>query len=337
MDTNGIPISYKLFRGNQTDPVTYLPAVEEVRKQFGIERIVVVADKAMNSKTNVSAMLEQGDGWLFSQKHRGKRGGPKDIQEKILDSEGWHFNTDETFAKKSYIRERKLSTRKDSPVIREKVLITWNQKYEVRERIRREGALEYASKLTNAELFRQTSKKGGKKYLDLTYVDKETGEIKPFSPLIRIDQEQAEFDALFDGIHVIVTSEIEMSDEAILDSCQQLGKIEDCFRVTKTELESRPVYVWTEKHIEAHFLTCFMALIFIRLLQYRTDWIMSPERMIRAMNSAKVTRLQDDYYRLQEGPDMQELNKLLGIDWNRGFVKHEELKNYAKYSYTTRK
>ena len=337
MDTNGIPISYKLFRGNQTDPVTYLPAVEEVRKQFGIERIVVVADKAMNSKTNVSAMLEQGDGWLFSQKHRGKRGGPKDIQEKILDSEGWHFNTDETFAKKSYIRERKLSTRKDSPVIREKVLITWNQKYEVRERIRREGALEYASKLTNAELFRQTSKKGGKKYLDLTYVDKETGEIKPFSPLIRIDQEQAEFDALFDGIHVIVTSEIEMSDEAILDSYQQLGKIEDCFRVTKTELESRPVYVWTEKHIEAHFLTCFMALIFIRLLQYRTDWIMSPERMIRAMNSAKVTRLQDDYYRLQESPDMQELNKLLGIDWNRGFVKHEELKNYAKYSYTTRK
>ena len=96
MDTNGIPISYKLFRGNQTDPVTYLPAVEEVKKQFGIERIIVVADKAMNSKTNVSSMLEQGDGWLFSQKHRGKRGAPKDIQERILDSEGWLFNTDET-------------------------------------------------------------------------------------------------------------------------------------------------------------------------------------------------------------------------------------------------
>ncbi|TMR85840.1 IS1634 family transposase, partial [Streptococcus pseudopneumoniae] len=54
MDTNGIPISYKLFRGNQTDPITYLPAVEEVKKQFGIERIVVVADKAMNSSYNIS-------------------------------------------------------------------------------------------------------------------------------------------------------------------------------------------------------------------------------------------------------------------------------------------
>ncbi|HFU3805361.1 TPA: IS1634 family transposase, partial [Streptococcus suis] len=60
-------------------------------------------------------------------------------------------------------------------------------------------------------------------------------------------------------------------------------------------------------------------------------------RMIRALNSAKATRLQDDYYRLQESPDMQELNKLLGITWNRGLVKFEELKRYAKAAYTTEK
>lgn len=337
MDTNGIPISYKLFRGNQTDPVTYLPAVKEIKKQFGIERIIVVADKAMNSKTNVSAMFEQGDGWLFSQKHRGKRGAPKDIQEQILNPEDWHFNQTETFAKKSYIRSRKLGTRKNAPVVEEKVVITWSKKYADRERIRREGALEYASKLTNAELFRQTSKKGGKKYLDLSYLDKETGELKPFSPIIKIDKDQVAFDAQFDGINVLVTSEINMSDEAILDSYKQLSKIEDCFRVTKTEIESRPVYVWTEKHIQAHFLTCFIALILIRLLQYKTNWVMSPARMINALNSAKATHLQDDYYRLQENSDMKELNKLLGHDWQRGIVKFEELKNYAKISYTTLK
>lgn len=337
MDTNGIPISYKLFRGNQTDPVTYLPAVEEIKKHFGIERIIVVADKAMNSKTNVSAMFEQGDGWLFSQKHRGKRGAPKDIQEQILNPADWHFNQTETFAKKSYIRSRKLGTGKNAPVVEEKVLITWSKKYADRERIRREGALEYASKLTNAELFRQTSKKGGKKYLDLSYLDKETGELKPFSPIIKIDKEQVAFDAQFDGINVLVTSEIKLSDEAILDSYKQLSKIEDCFRVTKTEIDSRPVYVWTEEHIQAHFLTCFIALILIRLLQYKTNWAMSPTRMINALNSAKATHLQDDYYRLQENSDMTELNKLLGHDWQRGIVKFEELKNYAKNSYTTLK
>ncbi|MDG4479196.1 IS1634 family transposase [Streptococcus parasuis] len=337
MDTNGIPISYKLFRGNQTDPVTYLPAVEEVKKQFGIERIVVVADKAMNSQNNVSAMEKQGDGWLFSQKHRGKRGAPKDIQEKILEESGWQFNQDITFAKKSYIRERKLGTKKDSPTVREKVLLTWSKKYEDRERIRREGALDYANKLTDAELFRQTSKKGGKKYLELSYLDKETGEVKPFSPLIRIDQEQVEFDAQFDGVHVLVTSEIEMSDEAMLASYKELSKIEDCFRVTKMELESRPVYVWTEEHIQAHFLTCFIALVHLRLLQHQIDWKMSPERITSALNSAKATRLRDDYYRLQENSDMQELNKLLGFDWTNGIVKFETLKKYGKRPYTTKK
>ncbi|HEL0022696.1 TPA: IS1634-like element ISSeq4 family transposase, partial [Streptococcus equi subsp. zooepidemicus] len=337
MDTNGIPISYKLFRGNQTDPVTYLPAVEEVKKQFGIERLIVVADKAMNSMANVSEMLKQEDGWLFSQKHRGRRGAPKDIQEHILDSSDWQFNPELTFAKKSYIRERKLGNKKSSPVVQEKVLITWSKKYADRERIRREGALDYASQLTNAELFRRTSKKGGKKYLELQYLDKETGEVKPYSPLITIDQEQADFDAQFDGINVLVTSEIEMTDEEMLNAYKELAKIEDCFRVTKTELESRPVYVWTEKHIQAHFLTCFIALVHLHLLQHQIDWQMSPERIITALNSAKVTPLQDNYYRLQESLDMQELNRLLGIEWAKGIVKFEELKHYAKNPYTTLK
>lgn len=337
MDTNGIPISYKLFRGNQTDPITYLPAVEEVKKQFRIERIVVVADKAMNSSYNVSEMIRQEDGWLFSQKHRGRRGSSKELQTQILNPNDWQFNKELTFAKKSYLRERKLGTKKDSPLVKEKVLITWSKKYADRERIRREGALEYASQLTNAELFRQTSKKGGKKYLDLHYLDEKTGELKPFSPLVTIDHEQVDFDAQFDGVNVLVTSEVGMTDEEMLEAYKELAKIEDCFRVTKTELESRPVYVWTENHIQAHFLTCFIALIHLRLLQHQINWKMSPRRIANALNSAKATRLQDNYYRLQESPDMQLLNRLLGMEWNKGFVKFEELKNYAKAPYTTLK
>lgn len=337
MDTNGIPISYKLFRGNQTDPITYLPAVEEVKKQFGIERIVVVADKAMNSSYNISEMIHQKDGWLFSQKHRGRRGASKELQTQILNPNDWQFNKELTFAKKSYLRERKLGTKKDSPLVKEKVLITWSKKYADRERIRREGALEYASQLTNAELFQQTSKKGGKKYLDLHYLDEKTGELKPFSPLVTIDHEQVDFDAQFDGVNVLVTSEVGMTDEEMLEAYKELAKIEDCFRITKTELESRPVYVWTENHIQAHFLTCFIALIHLRLLQHQINWKMSPRRIANALNSAKATRLQDNYYRLQESPDMQLLNRLLGMEWNKGFVKFEELKNYAKAPYTTPK
>ena len=197
--------------------------------------------------------------------------------------------------------------------------------------------MEYASKLTNAELFRQTSKRGGKKYLDVTYCDLETGEILPYSPIISIDQEQVEFDAQFDGINVLVTSEVDMSDERILASYKELSKIEDCFRITKTDLESRPVYVRKETRIQGHFLTCFLALIHLRLLQNRVNWQLSPEKLILAMNSAKATRIKDGYYRLQENEEMKELNKLLGIEWEKGIVKLEELNYYGKNSYTTRK
>ena len=59
--------------------------------------------------------------------------------------------------------------------------------------------------------------------------------------------------------------------------------------------------------------------------------------MIKAMNSAKATPLKDDYYRLQENTDMTELNRLLRIDWSKGIVTYEQLKQYAKGSYTTQK
>jgi transposase len=333
MDTNGIPISYQLFRGNFTDPITYIPAIEQVKKQFGLERIIVVADKAMNSTDNISETHENEDGWLFSQKHRGKRGASKELQEFILDPNGWLYNEDETFACKSMIRTRYLKSKKKS--VQEKVLVTWNKKYALREKKRRDGAIEYAQKLTDAELFRQTSKKGGKKYLELSYRDQETGEVKPFSPLIHLDQEQIEFDEQFDGINVLVTSELEMTNEDMISYYRELHKIEDCFRVTKTEMSTKPIHVRLEEHIEAHFLTCFLALIFIRLIQHKTNWMFSPNRLISAIASARATELKTGFYRVQANEDLQTLLKTLKIDWTKAIVKYEDLKTFAIGWYTT--
>ena len=333
MDTQGIPISYQLFSGNETDPITYIPAIEQVKKQFGLERIVVVADKAMNSKKNITKTVENEDGWLFSQKHRGKRGAPKDVQEFILEPSGWIYNESMTFAAKSMIRTRKLEGKNNE--VKEKVLVTWNKKYAIREKKRRDGAIEYASKLTDAELFRQTSKKGGKRYLELSYLDKDTGEIKPFNPLIQFDQDQIEFDEQFDGINVLVTSELEMSDEDMIKHYGELYKIEDCFKITKSNIESKPIHVRLEEHIEAHFLTCFLALVFLRVLQNKTEWELSPTRLIDAINSAKSNELTTGFYRVQANDDLKRILEILEIKWDKGIVKYEELNKFAKGWYTT--
>ncbi len=327
MDMNGIPISYKLFPGNNTDPITYIPAIEQVKKQYGIKRIVTVADKAMNSSKNVTDAHSKGDGWLFSQKIRGTRGVAKELQEFALDKTGWKFNEDLSYGIKSMYRKRKLSTGK---TVEEKVLVTWSEKYARRERIRRNGALEYASKLTNAELFRITSKKGGKRYLKQMVIEEVTGKKVEMNPFIELDMEKADYDAMFDGLNVIVTSEKQMSDEQMLASYRNLTRIEDCFRVTKTELDARPIYVWTDEHIEAHFLTCFISLVMLRMIKHATDNQYSERRIIEALQSAIGHKYPKGYYRVEANKDLVEINKELKIKFSKKNITEETLKRYAK-------
>lgn len=325
MDSQGIPIAYRLFPGNCVDVKTYLPAVEQIKEQFGIERLVVVADKGMNSKDNIAKTLDREDGYLFSQKVRGKRGAPKDIQNFALGTEGWKINKDETFAQKSMLRTRTVAGK----TITEKVLVTWNQAYDCREKARRQKSVEYAEKLTASERFRLTMKKGGKRYLEVENKDLETGEIKKLDPHITIDEEQIAFDEQFDGLHVLITSEVEMKDEEMLASYRALSRIEDCFRVMKTNFDARPIYVWTKPHIEAHFLVCFISLTIMRLLEYKTDYALSPKRIQKALHSARCRPLEKGYWEVFGNDDFQTLNTLLGRDWTKQYVPLEKLKQYG--------
>jgi len=120
--------------------------------------------------------------------------------------------------------------------VTEKVLVTWNQKYDFREKVRRQKSIEYAEKLTASERFRLTMKKGGKRYLEVEQLDEETGEIRRLTPHISIDEEQIALDELYDGFNVLITSEITMSDEDMLASYRSLSRIEDCFKVMKPPL-----------------------------------------------------------------------------------------------------
>ena len=333
MDQNSIPISYELFPGNQTDPITYLPSVERVKKQFGLERLVSVADKAMNSKKNVLAIYQKGDGWLFSQKHRGTRGAPKDIQAFLLEPAGWLYNRKQTFAMKSMIRERSLAK---GVVVKEKVLVTWSQAYALREKYRRDGAVAYANALQNPERFRMSCKKGGKKYLEQYVIDRETGEKQVLHPFIGIDYDLVDFDAQFDGMNVLVTSELDMTNEEMIANYRQLSKIEDCFRITKSEIETRPMFVKHPVHVESHFLTCFISLVFLRILQHLTQGELSVARILSGFRSAVTDELGQGYMKVYGNPDWMLLLERLGVPWTKQIVKKEQIKQFAKGWCTTK-
>lgn len=116
----------------------------------------------------------------------------------------------------------------------------------------------------------------------------------------------------------------------VLASYKELAKIEDSFKVTKTEFDSRPVYVYKPEHIQAHFLSCFLALVLMRIMQHKIDYKMSPQRIIKALQSATASSLDQGYYRVQGNDDFNALNTLLHIDWQNSYVKFEQLKHYSQ-------
>ena len=105
----------------------------------------------------------------------------------------------------------------------------------------------------------------------------------------QIDQAAIDAASELDGYYLIITSETDWDEGRILDAYRELWRIEESFRVTKSELRTRPVYVWTPDHIEAHFLVCYIALVILRLLQLATGLPCSRIREeIAAMSGTNV-------------------------------------------------
>ena len=132
----------------------------------------------------------------------------------------------------------------------------------------------------------------------------------------------------YDGYYAIVTSELHMSDEQIIDTYRGLWEIEETFRITKSTLETRPVYVSREERIDAHFLTCFIALVIIRLIQKKTDWQYSAQRIIECLNKIACSNEQDNLYLFDYRSELSDaIGDALSIDFTRKRLRLAEITN----------
>jgi transposase len=131
-------------------------------------------------------------------------------------------------------------------------------------------------------------KKGVEEYTKENVVDRETGEIlEDIVKLRSVDIEKAEKDALLDGYFCIITSELKYDERKIRQVYGGLWRIEQSFRIMKSDLYARPVFVSKNEHIRAHFLICFVALLVLRVIQHRMGKKALPaERIARALNAA---------------------------------------------------
>lgn len=318
MDSNDIPMSYDLFSGNESEKLSLRPIHTRTKSKFNLDRTVVVADRGLNTSDNIFYLngrndKENMDGYIYGQS---VRGADKEFQEWLLNQDSYVcepiFNDDGTpkmfrqmvfdddgncigyekkqayFKHKSRIYPKELTIKRDGKRntkvrVDQKQMVYFSQNYADKQRRDRNQTVERAKDIiAHPNKYDKITAKGAKSYINNIKFVKSTGEIAEGLDLsLKLDKIKEE--ELYDGYYSIVTSELNMTDEELRKKYRGLSKIEDTFKITKSELESRPVYVWTKEHIESHFLTCFVSLVILRLLEQKTSKQYSISKMIESM------------------------------------------------------
>jgi transposase len=327
VDDKGIPVSYRIFSGNHIDQTTLRPALKNSIDKMGFGRVVIIADGGLNSDKNIARILEEGNGYVLSKSTKKSN---KDTRKWILEEAGYEWNRSQSFKLKSKIRERVVTDEEGNKVkIREKVISYWSEKHYEREVHENQKFIEYLESVIAFPDKLKDSEKKIEKFLKKKQVDKKTGEIVQTKTVLCLDMEKIQDYLDLLGYYTLLTSEVDMPDRDVIDKYHGLSRIEDSFRIIKSDLDGRPVYVRTPEHINAHFLICFIALTMIRLIQYHVlvyqgkgtlsadGWEagVTAERLKRALGGFMADRLPGDYYRLTViTDDLALILKALHID-----------------------
>lgn len=364
MDSNGIPLSYDLFPGNDSEKTSLLPILKRTKSKFGIDKVIVVADRGLNTSDNTFFLAGKNDddhtnhdGYVYGQSVRGADQEFKDwvlnqdgyINDFIFDKDGnkemyraMIFNDDGTlnhyekkpliFRHKSRIHAKTIQIKKDGErkvktVIYQKQLAYYSQKYAEKQKRDRQMMIDKANDLIkNPAKYNRSTSYGAAGYINNIKFNKKTGEILEGLEL-SLNQEKIEEEAKYDGYYSIVTSEKDMSDQMMRDTYRGLSKIEESFKITKTNFEARPVYVWTPEHIEAHFLTCFVSLVIIRLLEQKLEHKYSIDKIIDALKQYTSINIEHNIF-IQSFTNevIKDLEKIFNINLSKKYLTLSEIK-----------
>ena len=293
IDQNGIPIDYELFPGNQNEFGTMLPILEKLRSKYGIQKVIVTADRGLNSGANLLAIKRMGFEYVIA--HR-IRSSSAEVKKLIDNAQFWHSYKGGSGTLQDISRYcitddiRKVPVtengKRHTEVIKSKLLLNYSSVRAKKDAHDRSRLVEKAKRLAeNPALLKSELKRGGKSYLSIRDDQLE----------VTVNEQKITDAARYDGFYGITYSDASMTPQEVLKIHHSLWQIEESFRISKSLLQARPCFHWTDARIKAHFLVCYMALVIFRLLELeltRQGLHLTADRITDALRNAQVLAVQ---------------------------------------------
>ena len=338
-DANGIPVDFHLFAGNVHDGDTLIDALPEAKRAAGMGRVVTVADKGMNCARNIIATVARGDGFVFSQSIRGTKS-RRGLREWVISDAGYDARGDGGFKMKARQDTKTVKVpaadsrdgREHAVEVPVLVVAFWSRKYAERARREREKVLEKAAQLVRSPgRYTRATHLGAARYVKNMDFDAETGEVLECAKAPELDYAAIEADAACDGYYCIVTSEVDWEPSRVIDTYRELWRIEETFKVTKSHLRARPVFVWTPEHIKAHFLTCYIALVIERVIEHALGHEHSAGEILEDLRALECSRAEGEWWLVDHRTDLtDELFSLIGEEAPRKWMTTSSLRALFK-------
>lgn len=268
VDKDRNPITYQIYQGNTYEGGTMIDILKEMKKQYTIDKVVIVADTAMIDKTNREFMVAEKLEYIIGDSIKKL---PKKIAVQLIDASK-HTKINESKTENTFTyREIEHQGRR--------IICTYSAKRAKKDAYERQKLLDKANAwIANPSKYKNVKKRGAGRYITIS------------NELPELNHEKIKNDSVFDGYKALSTT-TKLGVQEILSKYSDLFEVEHSFRALKSQLEIRPMFHWNDERIRGHIVMCFIAFTFLNHLKNATG--MQYKSIIKGLDSMQMSLVKD--------------------------------------------
>ncbi len=333
MDGDGIPLAFSLFPGNANEQTSLKPLEEKVLGDFGCQKFIYCSDAGLRSESireynhmgerayivtqSIKKLKKEEKEWALNMQgfKRVSDGTPVDITKLSADDKGLYY------------KDEPYTTKK----LHQRLIVTYSPKYALYQKSIRDKQIERAQKMLDSGSTKKNRKKPNDptRFIETIAVTEEgeAADVKHYLDEIKISEE-----AQYDGFYAVCTDLLDDEVGAILKVSEGRWRIEECFRIMKTDFSARPVYLQDENRIKAHFLICFLALTIYSFLEKKLNDKYTCEELLDVLKEMNFAEIQEQgfvpVYKRERITD--DLHDVCGFRTDYQFITKSKMRNIQK-------